>query len=75
MYGLFNMGSIRNIEDLPEVIVERQQHYFRTYKMMGEKEPDIQIIGVVGPNKAKKIVTAAIEDYKNTFGQGKGKRS
>jgi inorganic pyrophosphatase len=63
-------GDVRHIEDLPEVIVERQQHYFRTYKMVGGKEPDIQIIGVVGPNKAKKIVTAAIEDYKDTFGQG-----
>ncbi len=64
-------GDIRDIEDLPEVIVERQQHYFRTYKMVGGKEPDIKILGVVGPNKAKKIVSAAIEDYQDAFGHGK----
>jgi len=64
-------GDIRDIKDLPDVIVERQQHYFRTYKMVGGKEPDIEILGVVGPNKAKKIVSAAIEDYQDVFGRGK----
>jgi len=62
-------GDIRDIKDLPDVIVERLKHYFLTYKMVEGKEPDIKIIGVSGPNKAKKIVTAAIKDYQNAFGQ------
>ncbi|MEA3328041.1 MAG: inorganic pyrophosphatase [Chloroflexota bacterium] len=61
-------GDIRDIKDLPDVIVERLQHYFRTYKMVEGKDPGIEIIGVSGPNKAKKIVTAAIKDYQNAFG-------
>jgi len=63
-------GAIRDIKDLPDVIVERLQHYFRTYKMVEGKDPGIEIIGVSGPNKAKKIVTAAIKDYQIAFGQG-----
>ena len=62
-------GDIRDIKDLPEVIVERLKHYFLTYKMVEGKDPGIEIIGVSGPNKAKKIVTAAIKDYQNAFGQ------
>jgi inorganic pyrophosphatase len=63
-------GHIRNIEELPDVIVERLQHYFRTYKMVEGEEPGIEIIGVYGPEKAKKIVQAAIEDYNDAFGRG-----
>jgi len=62
-------GDIRDIKDLPNVIVERLQHYFRTYKMVEGMKQGIEIIGVIGPNKAKKIVSAAIKDYQNAFGQ------
>lgn len=63
-------GHIRSLEDLPDVIVERLKHYFRTYKMVEGKEPDIKVIGAFGSDKAKKIVNAAIEDYNDAFGNG-----
>lgn len=62
-------GHIRHIDELPDVIVERLQHYFRTYKMVEGEEPGIEILGAYGPEKAKKIVQAAIEDYIDAFGQ------
>ncbi len=62
-------GQIKNLNELPEVIVERIQHYFRTYKMVEGEEPLIKIIGVHGPEKAKKIVEAAIKDYNIAFGR------
>lgn len=61
-------GHIREVEDLPDVIVERLKHYFRTYKMVEGQEPDIELIGIFGAEKAKKIINAAIDDYKDTFG-------
>lgn len=61
-------GHIRTLEELPNVIVERLKHYFRTYKMVEGQEPDIKIIGSFGEEKAKKIVNAAIEDYNDAFG-------
>jgi inorganic pyrophosphatase len=63
-------GHVRSIEELPNVIVERLKHYFRTYKMVEGQEPDIKIIGSYGAEKAKKIVNAAIEDYNDAFGNG-----
>ena len=63
-------GRIRSLEDLPDVIVERLKHYFRTYKMVEGQEPDIKILGSFGASKAKEIVTAAIQDYSDTFGNG-----
>ena len=62
-------GHIKNLTELPEVIVERIQHYFRTYKMVEGEKPLIKIIGVHGPEKAKRIVEAAIEDYNIAFGR------
>ena len=62
-------GHIRDIDDLPDVIVERVQHYFSTYKMVLGQEPDIRILSVAGPDKAKKIVQAAMEDYLDAFGE------
>jgi len=63
-------GHHRSIEELPDVIVERLQHYFRTYKMVEGKEPDIKVIGAFGAEKAKNIIQAAINDYNEAFGNG-----
>lgn len=63
-------GEIRSIEALPNVIIERLKHYFRTYKMVEGQEAEIQILGAFGAEKAKKIVKAAIKDYDDAFGQG-----
>ena len=63
-------GHMRSIKELPKVIVERLEHYFRTYKMIEGQEPAIQIIGASDADLAKKIVNAAIDDYNETFGHG-----
>jgi inorganic pyrophosphatase len=63
-------GHIRSLEHLPNVIVERLKHYFRTYKMVEGKEASIKIIGSFGAEKAKKIVNASIDDYNDAFGHG-----
>jgi inorganic pyrophosphatase len=62
-------GHIKSFDELPDVIIERLKHYFRTYKMVEGEEHTIEIIGVYGPEKAKKIVQAAIEDYNDAFGR------
>ncbi|MFW5713572.1 MAG: inorganic pyrophosphatase [Brevefilum sp.] len=62
-------GHIHSIDNLPDVIVERLKHYFRTYKMIEGEEHTIEIIGTYGPEKAKKIIQAAIKDYNDAFGR------
>lgn len=62
-------GHITDIKDLPNVIVERLKHYFRTYKMVEGREAEIRILNVGGPKKAKQIVEAAMKDYNDAFGR------
>ena len=62
-------GHIQKIKDLPDVIVERLKHYFQTYKMIEGQEAKIEILNTVGPEKAKQIITAAMADYSDAFGQ------
>lgn len=62
-------GHVRDIEELPKVLVERMQHYFKTYKMIPGQKPGIELIGTSGHEKAKKIVNAAIQDYDDAFGR------
>ncbi len=60
-------GHIRDIDELPKVIVERLEHYFHTYKMIPGQEQMIKILNVEGHKKAKKIVEAAMADYDDLF--------
>lgn len=63
-------GQIKDIKELPDVIVERLKHYFRTYKMVEGQEAEITLLKTTGPDKAKKIIKAAMEDYNDAFGRG-----
>ena len=61
-------GNVKDVSELPDVIVERLRHYFQTYKMVEGQKPKMRLIGVRGQEIAKKIVKAAMEDYDNAFG-------
>jgi len=62
-------GHIRDISELPEVLVERLKHYFLTYKMVpGETEKKFTISSVYGYEHAAKVIQASINDYINVYG-------
>ncbi len=62
-------ADARDIEDLPELIVERLRHYFLTYKMRGDKNPsDVFINCTYGREHAFKVVEAAMADYLAEYG-------
>jgi inorganic pyrophosphatase len=60
-------GSARDISDLPEVLVERLQHYFLTYKLVPKQRATAKITRVYGRGHAAKVVQAAVADYVETF--------
>jgi inorganic pyrophosphatase len=60
-------GSARDIRDLPDVLVERLQHYFLTYKLVPGQRATARITRVYGRTHAFKVVQAAIDDYAETF--------
>lgn len=62
--------DVDDLEDLPEVLIERLRHYFGTYKLIpGKSENDVFVSGVFGKEKAEKVIEAAILDYKDMFGE------
>ncbi len=61
-------GSVNDIADLPEIKVERLQHYFATYKMIPGQPTDIRVDFVYGREEALKVIAASEQDYEHHFG-------
>jgi inorganic pyrophosphatase len=60
--------DINEIHDLPEIIIERLRHYFGTYKLIPGQKVDVNVERVYGKEEAAKVITAAMEDYDDMFG-------
>jgi len=60
-------GRARDISDLPDVLVERLQHYFLTYKLVPGQRSRARITRIYGRAHALKVVQAAIDDYAEAF--------
>jgi inorganic pyrophosphatase len=65
----FVWGNARDISDLPEVLIERLQHYFLTYKLVPGELASADIKRIYGYEHALQVVDASIEDYKHSFGK------
>jgi inorganic pyrophosphatase len=62
-------GRAEDIADLPQLLIERLQHYFSTYKLIPGEESTIFIEKTYGHEHAQQVVEASIKDYKDEFGQ------
>lgn len=59
-------GAVRDIEELPPILVERMRHYFETYKYVpGEPAKEVSIDRVYGRAHAFDVIRAAMEDYQS----------
>ena len=63
-------GHIREIYEVPGVLVGRLQHYFSTYKLRPETAGSATVGEPYGREHAETVVTAALEDYRAEFGGG-----
>ena len=61
-------GHVREIEDVPDVLVGRLIHYFSTYKLRPEPSGSVQVGLPYGRSHAEAVVTAALDDYRDAFG-------
>ena len=61
--------DVRDIEDLPEIIVERLTHYLTTYKLKPGLESGVIIDNVYGRDHAFEVVQATLTDYSERFGE------
>ena len=61
-------GNIKDISELPAVLVERLRHYFTTYKMIPGEENKFTIEKIYGREEAFAVLKAAMEDYDDVYG-------
>lgn len=62
-------GQAQDLSDLPQVLVERLQHYFSTYKLVPGTQSKTAIERIYDCAHALRVVRAAMEDYDEEFGQ------
>lgn len=55
-------SNIKTYEDLPEIILQRIQHFFEHYKDL-EKNKWVKVIGWRGVEEAEKVILASIKNY------------
>lgn len=60
-------GHIREIEDVPEVLVGRLMHYFTTYKLRPGSQESVSVGEPYDRAHAEQVVTAALDDYLESF--------
>ncbi|MEM9887314.1 MAG: inorganic pyrophosphatase [Bacteroidota bacterium] len=61
-------GHWKDVEDLPQRIVKRLQHYFLTYKQLPEETPKCEITHIYGRAEAQEVIRRSQADYQDTYG-------
>jgi inorganic pyrophosphatase len=61
-------GEVRDISELPRLLVERLRHYFGTYKLVPGRESQFSIEQVYDREYAFRVIEAAIKDYGQEYG-------
>jgi inorganic pyrophosphatase len=61
-------GDVKEIADMPARLVERLVHYFSTYKLVPGVPSRIELDAPYGPERARDVIRASIEDYDEEFG-------
>ncbi|MGM0600920.1 MAG: inorganic pyrophosphatase [Candidatus Rifleibacteriota bacterium] len=62
-------AGVSDISELPPVLVDRIHHYFSTYKIIPGQEIETQIGKPYGCEHAEKVISAAMLDYLEQFGE------
>lgn len=59
--------EVGDLDDLPDLLVRRLEHYFLTYKQMPGEIVDVSIEEFYGRDTAHTVIEAAIADYEEEF--------
>ena len=60
-------GHFKDISELPQIVVQRLEHYFLTYKDMPGEEKDTEIAATYGVNEAYEVIERSVRDYNLKF--------
>lgn len=61
-------GDIKDINDLPKLVVDRAKHFFLTYKDLEGDAKNVEITHTYGSKEAKEVIKRSYNDYKAKFG-------
>lgn len=61
-------SEVRDVDGIPEALVERVRHYFLTYKMGEKPGTGVRIDEVYGVDHAHRVIEASIADYEEEYG-------
>ncbi len=62
-------GHFNDIKECPELLVERLEHYFLTYKQRAEDGPrKVRIAEIYGRDEAREVIRLSMQDYQETYG-------
>lgn len=61
-------ADANDLTDLPAALIDRLKHYFLTYKLIPGENNQVSIGEPYGYLQAKTVITAAVEDYNETYG-------
>ena len=62
-------GSLKDIAECPQALVDRLRHYFLTYKMSPDaKSSTTEIAEIYARDEALEVIRLSLEDYQEHFG-------
>jgi inorganic pyrophosphatase len=60
-------GHIKNINEVPKIVIQRLEHYFLTYKDMPGQDSNTEITATYGIDEAYEVIKLSMEDYNVRF--------
>lgn len=60
-------GTVRDIGEIPEALIDRLVHYFTTYKSLAGQAAHVSIGAPYGSDHAEAVVRASMDDYRDAF--------
>lgn len=60
-------GTVEDVRNLPEIMVERLRHYFATYKMVPGQPSGLSVEKIYGHEHAFEVIAAAMQDYEEAY--------
>lgn len=62
-------NHVENLPDIPDTLIERLSHYFRTYKMQPGDRTEASIESVYHRQHAWEVIRSSLEDYREKWGE------
>lgn len=60
-------GHFTDIAEVPEIVIQRLEHYFLTYKDMPGVDKNTEITATYGVEEAMEVIRLSVEDYNEKF--------